>query len=114
MEELFGVTCELTYTPDYPPLYNDPELTAFVADALNGVDDKAITEVKEFPRMAPSDDFAYYLEKIPGYYFFIGCTPKGVKEPFFNHHPKFDIDETAILVAAKSVGYVVCSYLDMD
>ena len=28
LEEEFGVTCELTYTPDYPPLYNDPELTA--------------------------------------------------------------------------------------
>ncbi|ASN06521.1 amidohydrolase [Virgibacillus necropolis] len=114
LEELFGVTCELTYTPDYPTLYNDPELTAFVADVLKGVKDKDITEVKEFPRMAPSDDFAYYLEKIPGSYFFIGCTPKGVEEPYFNHHPKFDIDEDAILVAAKSVGHVACSYLAMD
>ncbi|MBP1947238.1 amidohydrolase [Virgibacillus litoralis] len=114
LEELFGVTCELTYTPDYPPLYNDPELTAFVAGSLEGVKDKDITEVKEFPRMAPSDDFAYYLEKIPGSYFFIGCTPKGVAKPYFNHHPKFDIDEDAILVAAKSVGHVACSYLEMD
>src|SRR5699024_612589 len=30
VEEMFGVTCELTYTPDYPPLYNDAELTTFV------------------------------------------------------------------------------------
>ncbi|SEQ43900.1 amidohydrolase [Virgibacillus subterraneus] len=114
VEELFGVTCELTYTPDYPPLYNDPELTAFVAETLEGVKDKNITEVREFPRMAPSDDFAYYLEKIPGSYFFIGCTPKGVTDPYFNHHPKFDIDEDAILIAAKSMGHVACSYLDMD
>ncbi len=114
LEALFGVTVELTYTPDYPPLYNDPELTAFVAETLEGVKDKNITEVKEFPRMAPSDDFAYYLEKIPGSYFFIGCTPKGVTDPYFNHHPKFDIDEDAILVAAKSIGHVTCSYLDMD
>ena len=34
IEEEFGVTCELTYTPDYPPLYNDPELTAKVAESL--------------------------------------------------------------------------------
>ncbi len=111
LEELFGVTCELTYTPDYPPLYNDPELTVFVAETLNKVNDKDITEVKEFPKLSPSEDFAYYLEKIPGSYFYIGCTPKGVEEPYFNHHPKFDIDEDAILVAAKSVGHVVCSYL---
>lgn len=112
LETLFGVTCELTYTPDYPPLYNDPELTAFVAEVLNGIKDKEITEVKEFPKLSPSDDFAYYLEKIPGVYFFIGCTPKGVEQPYFNHHPKFDIDEDAILVAAKSVGHVACAYLE--
>ncbi|MFC4559315.1 amidohydrolase [Virgibacillus kekensis] len=114
LEELFGVTCELTYTSDYPPLYNDPELTTFVADTLGGVKDKDIIEVKEFPKLAPSEDFAYYLEKIPGSYFFVGCTPQGVEKPYFNHHPKFDIDEDSILVAAKSVGHVVSSYLGMD
>ena len=110
LEELFGVSCELTYKPDYPPLYNDPELTRFVAGTLASAGDKDIMEVKEFPKMAPSDDFAYYLEKVPGCYFYIGCTPKGIEEPYFNHHPKFDIDEGSLLVAAKSVGYVVCNY----
>lgn len=110
IEEMFGVSCELTYTPDYPPLYNDPELTGFVAETLQAADDPAITSVEEFPKMAPSDDFAYYLQKIPGSYFFIGCTPKGEEKPYFNHHPKFVIDENAILVAAKAVGHVACSY----
>lgn len=114
LEELFGVTCELTYTPDYPPLYNDPELTAFVARTLQGLEDAYIKEVKEFPKMSPSDDFAYYLEKVPGSYFFIGCTPKGIDDPYFNHHPKFDIDEDAILVASKSVGAVALEYLNQD
>ena len=112
IEVEFGVECALEYKPDYPPLYNDPGFTTFVAEALKAVDDKDIKEVKEYPPLAPSEDFAYYLEKIPGCYFFIGCTPKGVKEPYFNHHPKFDIDEDAILVAAKAVGHVVCSYFE--
>lgn len=112
LEELFDVTCELTYTPDYPPLYNDPELTSFVADTLNGIQDSDIKEVKEFPKLSPSDDFAYYLEKIPGSYFYIGCTPKGVQQPYFNHHPKFDIDEDSLLIAAKSMAAVVVSYCE--
>ncbi|GGA73991.1 amidohydrolase [Ornithinibacillus halotolerans] len=112
LEGLFGVTCELTYTPDYPPLYNDPEITTFVAETLQAVQDKDIKEVKQLPKLSPSEDFAYYLEKIPGCYFYIGCTPKGVEEPYFNHHPKFDIDEDSLLVAAKSVGYVVCGYME--
>jgi amidohydrolase len=34
IQEEFNVTCELTYTPDYPPLYNDPEVTELVASYL--------------------------------------------------------------------------------
>lgn len=112
IEELFGVNCELTYERDYPPLYNDPTLTTFVSETLKEVADADIKEITEFPMMSPSEDFAYYLEKVPGCYFYIGCTPKGVTTPYFNHHPKFDIDEEAILVAAKSVGYVVLEYMN--
>lgn len=110
-EEMFGVTCELEYVPDYPPLYNDPEITNFVAKTLTNYTDDDMKEVREFPQMSPSEDFAYYLEKVKGSYFFIGCTPKGVDEPYFNHHPKFDIDEDCLLVAAKAVGTVASEYL---
>ncbi|ALC87547.1 amidohydrolase [Bacillus sp. FJAT-22090] len=109
LEEEFGVSCKLTYTPDYPPLYNNPELTEKVAVALKNANIKEITEVKEVPPMAPSEDFAYYAEKFPACFFYIGCTPKGVDKPYFNHNPKFDIDEDSLLVAAKAVGQVVCS-----
>ncbi|MFJ7975864.1 amidohydrolase [Peribacillus sp. JNUCC 23] len=114
LEEEFGVTCELTYEPDYPPLYNNPELTEQVAASLRSMNDKDIKEVKEFPALPPSEDFAYYAEKFPACFFYIACSPKGVEEPYFNHHPKFDIDEDALLVAAKAVGQVVCSYYEVD
>jgi len=109
LEVEFDVSCELTYTPDYPPLYNNPELTEKVAEALKNANIKEITEVREVPPMAPSEDFAYYAEKFPACFFYIACSPKGVEKPFFNHHPKFDIDEDSLLVAAKAVGQVVCS-----
>ncbi|MDQ6597126.1 amidohydrolase [Bacillus salipaludis] len=114
IEVEFGVQCELTYTSDYPPLYNDTEVTAAVKENLENANDPDIKEVEEYPMMSPSDDFAYYLEKIPGCYFYIGCTPKGMEKPFFNHHPKFDIDEDSLIVAAKSVGYVVCGYYGLE
>lgn len=110
----FGVQCELTFTPDYPPLNNNPEMADLVKRSLEGASDPDIKEVVEYPMMSPSDDFAYYLEKIPGCYFYIGCTPKGVEKPYFNHNPKFDIDEDALIVAAKAVGYVVCGYYGLE
>lgn len=112
--EAFGVTCELSFIPDYPPLCNDPEATELVKRCLEHADDPEIRKVVEYPMMSPSDDFAYYLEKIPGCYFYVGCTSKGVETPYFNHHPKFDIDEDALLVAAKAVGHVVCGYFGVD
>ncbi|MET3657475.1 amidohydrolase [Sporosarcina psychrophila] len=110
----FDVTCELTYTADYPPLYNDPAVTAEVVSILKKSDDPDIKQVVEFPVFSGSEDFAYYLEKVPGVFFNIGCKPKGVERAFMNHHPKFDIDEDALLVSAKSVAEVVCSYYAID
>lgn len=112
LEMEFGVACELNYEPDYPPLYNDPEVTDFVRTTLERADDPEIQQIVEFPQLSGSEDFAYYTRKTPGCFFYIGCKPKGVEKAYFNHHPKFDIDEEALLVAAKSVGQVVCSYFE--
>lgn len=95
MDETFDVQCELTYVPDYPPLYYDPELTEFVKNSLESMNDKEIKKVVGFPVFSGSEDFSYYAEKIPGCFFYIGCKPKGVEKAYFNHHPTFDIDEDA-------------------
>ena len=75
IEEEFGVDCELTYTADYPPLYNDPEITSFVKESLETMNDGDIKEIIESPMISGSEDFAYYLEKIPGCFFNIGAEP---------------------------------------
>ncbi len=108
IEEEFGVKCELDYVSDYPPLFNDPEITAGVVAALQSSTEPEITSVKEFPMFSGSEDFAYYAAKYPACFFYIGCKPKGVEKAYFNHHPKWDIDEDALLVAAKAVAEVVC------
>lgn len=114
IETEFDVQCELTYVPDYPPLYNDPELTGFVKNSLESMNDKDIKNVLEFPVFSASEDFSYYAEKIPGCFFYIGCKPKGVEKAYFNHHPKFDIDEDALLIASKSVAQVVCDFYEWE
>lgn len=108
IETEFGVQCILEFVPDYPPLYNDPEVTGNVVAILNNSDQPEIKEVVEEQMISGSEDFAYYLEKIPGCFFYVGCKPKGVENAYFNHHPRFDIDEDCMLVAAKAVGEVVC------
>ena len=110
----FNVKCDLTYTADYPPLCNDPETTENVVSILRNSNNPGIVEVVEFPIFPGSEDFSYYLEKVPGLFFNIGCKPKGVERAHMNHHPKFDIDEDALLVSAISVAEVVCSYYEIE
>lgn len=106
----FSVSCELTYIPDYPPLYNDPTVTAKVISILEQADDPVIHSIKEVPINSASEDFSYYTQKLPGVFYNIGCKPKGIDKPYPNHHPKFDIDEDALLVSAKSVAHIACDY----
>ncbi|MBC1421178.1 amidohydrolase [Listeria seeligeri] len=114
IEAMFGVTTELTYTNDYPPLYNDPKVTEQVVASLQKGIGEYLTAVSEYDMLSGSEDFAYYLQKIPGVFFYIGAKPKNTEQAYFNHHPKFDIDEDALLVAAKSVAEVVLNYYKID
>jgi len=69
--------------------------------------------VIEFPIFSRSEDFVYYLEKIPGF-FNVGCEPIDAKHVYQNHHPTFDFAEDALLVSEKSVGDVVCHYVGRE
>ncbi|EPS6022696.1 M20 family metallopeptidase [Listeria monocytogenes] len=114
IEAMFGVTVELTYTNDYPPLYNDPAVTEQVVASLQKGVSEYLTGISEYDMLSGSEDFAYYLQKIPGVFFYIGAKPKNTSNAYFNHHPKFDIDEDALLVAAKSVADVVLDYYKLN
>ena len=92
-------TIELDYQPGYPALVNHEDETLFlkaVAETIPGVEKVLETE----PHMG-GEDFGYYLEKVPGTFFFTGAMPEN---PYPHHHPKFDFDEKAMLIAAKTLG----------
>ncbi|EKY4025612.1 TPA: amidohydrolase [Listeria innocua] len=114
IEAMFGVSVELTYTNDYPPLYNDPAVTEQVVASLQKGLGEYLTDISTYDMLSGSEDFAYYLQKIPGVFFYIGAKPKNTPHAYFNHHPKFDIDEDALLVAAKSVADVVLDYFKLN
>lgn len=96
---------DFVYERGYPALVNHKEETEFlksVAEKIPGVEN--VVETK--PHMG-GEDFAYYVEKVPGTFFFTGARPEN---PFPHHHPKFDIDENAMLIAAKVLGAAALDY----
>jgi amidohydrolase len=49
------------------------------------------------------EDFSYYLEQIPGCFYFIGSSPEDRDPLSTPHHcSHFDIDENALLIGASS------------
>lgn len=111
LEATYGVKSILEFKNDYPVLYNDPEVTEQVRKALEAAKIPEVEAIKETPPQPPSEDFAYYLEKVPGCFFYVGAAPKS-GEAYPHHHPKFDIDEDSLLIAAKSMAAVVVSYCE--
>ncbi|WP_304626961.1 M20 family metallopeptidase [Sporosarcina sp. resist] len=92
-------TIDFEYVRGYPAVVNHKAETEFlktVAEGILGVE----SVVESTPQMG-GEDFAYYLEKVPGTFFFTGAQPDN---PYPHHHPKFDIDENAMLLAAKTLG----------
>ncbi|MDP9740832.1 UNVERIFIED_ORG: amidohydrolase [Bacillus sp. B2I3] len=105
----FDITYDLIYSHDYPVLVNDKAMTELV---VNGIEKAGIPEIKalvETPPMSGSEDFAYYLQRIPGSMFYVGAKPEnGPVYP--HHHPKFAINEDSLIIAAKAMAAVVAEY----
>jgi amidohydrolase len=57
--------------------------------------------VVECPPVAAAEDFAYFLEAVPGAFAFVGAgnPERGIDAP--HHAPAFDIDEAALPLGAE-------------
>lgn len=110
LEAMFGVTCELDYQDDYPALYNNPQFTQFVVESLKNANTDALQSVEMCEAQPPSEDFAYYAKAISSSFIYAGAAPEnGDIHP--HHHPKFNISEKSLRVAAEAVGISVLNYL---
>ncbi|MEG6584848.1 M20 metallopeptidase family protein [Dendrosporobacter sp. 1207_IL3150] len=87
------------YKPGYPVLNNYSIPVGIVNNAATAViGDKSIhSNIK--PTLG-AEDFANYLVKIPGAFFWLGCAKHDL-HPQVLHNSRFDIDEAALLTGAK-------------
>ncbi|MEG0474947.1 MAG: amidohydrolase [Carnobacterium sp.] len=105
----YDATCTVTYTKGYPAVYNHPAETEVIKTVFT--DKFGAETVETTPLRMGGEDFAYYLEKKPGSFFFVnsGNAEKGIVYP--HHHPKFDIDERALLMGGKAFLTIAEHYL---
>ncbi len=111
LEASFGVKCDFEFNKDYPALYNNPEFTSYVAETIKNAEGTDIQGVEECEAQPPSEDFAFYAVELPSTFIYSGAAPED-GEVYPHHHPKFNISESSMLVAAEAVGTVVLDYLN--
>jgi amidohydrolase len=114
-EILDGVTTamrghyELNLMQRFPVTINDEEMTRFVvkvAKDLLGED-----KVSQMKAMMGSEDFSYFLQKIPGTFVFLGVENKEKEITYPQHHPKYNLDEDVLPIGVTLNVAVALEYL---
>jgi amidohydrolase len=105
----FGASYEFNYARGYPATINDPEFAAMVLDCGKKLLGQQNVHTLTRPRM-PSEDFSFFLEKVPGAFAILGARPRD-REPLPSHNPATTIDETALETGVKIHAAVALAYL---
>ncbi len=107
----FGMDYRFDFEYGYPVLINDFEMAQLVISACSKGIGKENVEVLK-PSMG-GEDFAYYLEKVPGSFFRLGCRneEKGIIHPY--HSSLFDIDEEVLPFGVEMFVRIIDQYLGL-
>lgn len=93
-----GADFELDYEYGYPSLVNNTTMVEVVRNTGCHIVGRERTFDIGTPSMG-AEDFACFVEKVPGAFFFLGIKP-GQRETYPWHNPRFDIDESVLSVGA--------------
>lgn len=111
--EAMGATYSLSYKRHTPPLVNNQEMCGLVFECAAEVlgQDNVFTD--ESVRTMGGEDMSYFLERVPGCYFFLGTRndARGLVHP--HHSARFDIDESALALGVEIMTRVARRYLTL-
>ncbi|MCC3408151.1 MAG: amidohydrolase [Microcoleus sp. PH2017_10_PVI_O_A] len=93
--ESHGANYQLDYCALYPPVINDSSMADLVRSIAESVVETPAGIVPECQTMG-GEDMSFFLQEVPGCYFFLGAANPEKNLAYPHHHPRFDFDETAL------------------
>lgn len=108
-----GATAEVNIVDLYGVTANNPALVAQTLPTLAWAAGKPPIEV---PLVSGAEDFSFFGNEVPGFFFFLGVTPEGqdpAKAPN-NHSPLFYIDEPALLTGVRALAGSAVDFLQQQ
>jgi amidohydrolase len=109
--EASGATAEVTITKKTPVTYNDIALTEKMVGSLQKA--AGAENVIRINAVTGAEDFAYYQEKVPGFFFFVGAMPpdQNMSKVPAHHTPDFMLDERGMLTGLKAMLQLTLDYM---
>ena len=106
-----GATATVEIDPGVPVTYNHAELTSQLRPTLEAV--YGSDNVSLPPLITGAEDFSFFQEQVPGFFFFIGGRPNDVpaKMAIPNHSPFFYVDESALPLGVHAMSRLAADYL---
>ena len=106
-----GASYDLQYHKLYPAVINDYAIAELVRSVAETVIETPTGIVPECQTMG-GEDVSFFLEAVPGCYFFLGSAnpDKGLAYP--HHHPRFNFDETALATGVEIFARCVEKFLN--
>jgi amidohydrolase len=109
--ESMGAIVELDIVKQVPVTYNDPGLTDTLVPFLNSA--LGSDKVKLRSASTGAEDFSFFANEVPSFFFFVGGCPSGQDpETAAPHHtPDFYVDDVGMITGVKSMLATTLGYM---
>ena len=109
-----GATAQVEINNYAPVTYNDPALLESMRPTLLRIVGK--DKLKVARAVTGAEDFAYYAERIPAVFLFLGINKEGVstEQAAPNHSPYFYVNDDALLTGVRAMSALAVDYLHMN
>lgn len=108
--EAHGATYELDYRKGYPSIINDEKLVKATLPTFRRIVGEA-NVIEAIPGMG-GEDFSYFSQIVPGFYFRLGVANEKEGITGGGHTPTFDADERCLKTGVAAMAAAVCDFLD--
>jgi len=102
-----GAKCEVSIVDSCPVTKNDPSVTRRVFEILRTIPE---TRTSEIPPVLAAEDFSFYLQKVPGTYYFLGTGNKTKGCIYPNHSARFKVDEDVLKYGSASLALLAFEF----
>ncbi|TPN82402.1 amidohydrolase [Aquimarina algicola] len=108
----YGGSATIDFQNNTSITYNDHDLVKKMLPTLQGIAGKDNVILSK--ATTGGEDFSYFQEVVPGFYFFLGGKTPGVENAPSHHTPEFFIDEKGLLLGVKVMSQLAIDYLNMQ